>query len=65
MITALRILPYRKSFDEVEDSCELSFTYTCERFLSFCSEVIHKFVEDYFRNRNESDLRRIISITEM
>lgn len=62
IIAALRILAYGKSFDEVDELCEMSASSARESFHGFIEEVIICFGDEYLRPPNEVDLKRILGI---
>lgn len=62
IIASMRILAYGKSFDEVDEICEMSRTSIRQSFKFFVRETISVFSDEYLRAPNETDLRRILGI---
>lgn len=62
IIAALRVLAYGKSYDEVDELCEMSTTSVRESFQEFVREIVNVFGDEYLRAPRESDLLRILGI---
>lgn len=62
IICALRILAYGMSYDQTDELCEMSASSSRETFICFVEEIVARFGQEYLRQPNEEDLRRILSI---
>lgn len=62
IVAALRILAYGKTYDEIDELCEMSRTSARESFHAFVREINSVFGEEYLRAPTEVDLQRILGI---
>lgn len=64
IIGALRVQSYGHSSDAVDEVVETSETSMAKTVKIFCASVLEAFGDEYLREPNEEDLRRILAINE-